>query len=67
MSDINAPAESAVEIRAVVTRADGTVVDLGVIDARYKNPVKQALWTHVRKPLADRRIRNANRNVNQEG
>jgi hypothetical protein len=32
------------ELRAVVTRADGTVEDLGVISYYHKNPLKRALW-----------------------
>lgn len=48
-------------ISAVITRADGTVEDLGVIDASYKNPLDQFVWAHIRKPLADRRIRQANK------
>lgn len=58
-----APVRESSELRAVVTRADGTVVDLGVISATYRNPLKQAVWTYVRKPLASRRIRRANRSV----
>ena len=38
-----------------------TVVDLGVVTAAYRNPVKRAWWTLLGQPLADRRIRRANR------
>lgn len=54
---------SEIEISAVLHRADGTVVDLGVVDAAYTNPAKQAIWRLVRKPLTDARIRAANRKV----
>lgn len=36
------------------------VDDLGIVTAVYRNPVRQAIWRLVRKPLADRRIRRAN-------
>lgn len=49
------------ELRAVITRADGTVEDLGVISATYDNPVKQIWWELVGKHLAERRIAIANR------
>lgn len=32
------------EISAVITRADGTVVDLGTIQYWHKNPLKRLLW-----------------------
>lgn len=48
-------------LRMVVTRADGTVHDHGVVSAHYKNPIKQAWWLLVGRPLADRRIRRSNR------
>ncbi|WP_393075349.1 hypothetical protein [Streptomyces sp. LN704] len=51
------------ELRMVVTRADGTVHDHGVVDAHYRNPLKQAWWILVRRPLANRRIRVSNRTV----
>jgi len=31
-------------IRAVVTRADGTVEDLGIIAYWHKNPLKRLAW-----------------------
>ncbi|MFJ4926807.1 hypothetical protein [Streptomyces sp. NPDC088736] len=49
------------ELSMVVTRADGTVHDHGVVDAHYRNPLKQAWWITVRRPLANRRIRRSNR------
>lgn len=38
-----------------------TVEDLGVVTAQYRNPLRQAWWQLVGKPLADRRVRRANR------
>ena len=32
------------EISAVITRADGTVVNLGTIQYWHKNPLKRILW-----------------------
>lgn len=32
------------EISAVITRADGTVVNLGTIQYWHKNPLKRLLW-----------------------
>jgi predicted transcriptional regulator len=33
-----------IELIAVVTRADGTVEQLGVIDYWHKNPIKRFIW-----------------------
>ena len=33
-----------IQLVATITRADGTVEELGVIDAFYKNPLKQLIW-----------------------
>lgn len=52
---------SSATISAVITRADGTVVDVGVIAAGYANPLKQLWWNQVGKRLAERRIARANR------
>jgi hypothetical protein len=52
-----------IEISAVIIRADGTQIDLGVIDAHYENPLKQLAWTHLGKRLADYRINKANKGV----
>lgn len=54
-------ARQSAELRAVITRADGSVEDLGVISATYDNPLKQWWWEHVRQHLAERRIARANR------
>jgi len=32
------------EITAVITRADGTIEDLGTIQYWHKNPLKRLLW-----------------------
>ena len=34
-------------------------VELGVVSATYRNPVKRIWWNLVRRPLANRRIRRA--------
>ena len=33
-----------IQLVATITRADGTVEDLGVIDYWHKNPVKRFIW-----------------------
>ncbi len=33
-----------IQLVATIIRADGTVEELGVIDAFYKNPLKQLIW-----------------------
>lgn len=41
-----------VTIRAVVTRADGRVEDLGVIAYHHRNPIKRLAWRvrhHIRR------------------
>lgn len=60
MSNVHTEAASHVEVRAVVTRLDGSQHDLGLISAEYKNPFKRLAWHLVHKPLADRRIRKFN-------
>ena len=57
----SANADSDGEFRAVITRADGSVEDLGVVAATYKSPVKRLWWRMWGKPHADRRIDRANR------
>ena len=33
-----------IELTAVITRADGTIEELGVIDYWHKNPLKRFVW-----------------------
>jgi hypothetical protein len=33
-----------IQLVATITRADGTVEQLGVIDYWHKNPIKQFIW-----------------------
>ena len=33
-----------IELIATITRADGTVEELGVIDYWHKNPIKRFIW-----------------------
>ncbi|MFJ5217185.1 hypothetical protein ACIP98_20985 [Streptomyces sp. NPDC088354] len=49
------------ELHMVITRADGTVEDQGVVSAQYRNPVRQAWWQLVGRRLANRRIARSNR------
>lgn len=41
------------------------VVDLGVVTAIYRNPLRRVAWRLARKPLADLRIRRANQRAIQ--
>ena len=50
-----------VELSARIIRADGTVEELGIIAAHHDSRWKQWRWDHIGKPLADARIRRANR------
>lgn len=47
-------------LSAVVTRANGTVVDLGVIERNYPDPLRQWWWDQVGRPHVVRRIRRFN-------
>jgi hypothetical protein len=47
-------------LRHVVTRADGSVHDLGVVSYWSKNPLKMFRWKLVGEPAAKRRIRKFN-------
>lgn len=49
-----------VTLRAVITRADGTVEDLGQIGGEYRNPLRRTWWRLIGQPAAERRIRRAN-------
>lgn len=51
------------EIEATITRADGTVESLGIIDAHYSNPLRQFVWLAFKRPASRRRIRAANRSA----
>lgn len=53
-------------IDAVITRADGTQVNLGVVDAYYKNPVKQWWWNTIGKRRAHLKIARANQALREE-
>lgn len=48
-------------ISAVVTRADGTVVNLGVISAQYSSPMKNVWWQLFGRKIAHLRIQSFNR------
>lgn len=61
MAEQRAEQASEALLRMVVTRADGTIHDHGIVSAHYKSPIKQAWWRLIGKPLADRRIRRSNR------
>jgi hypothetical protein len=66
MSEEKALTESAVEVRMQIIRADGTVQDMGLVSASYRNPVRQFVWQRVLKPLADRRIKLTNQRIEKE-
>ena len=53
-------AVSETSLSHVVTRADGTVMNLGVVSYWSKNPAKRLRWRLIGKPAADRRIRKFN-------
>lgn len=61
MSGGRAQVPVSAELRMVITRVDGTVEDHGVVSAQYRNPLRQAWWNFVGRPLADRRIARSNR------
>jgi hypothetical protein len=67
MPDQHVEQPSAAELRMVVRRADGTIHDHGIVSAHYRNPLKQAWWRLVGRPLANRRIRRSNRHVSEGG
>lgn len=48
---------SSMELSAVITRADGTVINLGKLEADYRHPVRQFVWRHIQLPLKNRKIR----------
>ena len=61
--DVSAKSDATlIEVSAVITRADGTIQDLGVVSASYswRKPIKKIMWP-VRKLAADRRIKRANK------
>jgi len=43
------------------------MVNLGVVSASYRNPIRQFWWNHIGQPLAERRIRRANRRALSSG
>jgi hypothetical protein len=59
--DQHASTRHTVEIGMVITRADGTVTDLGTVSAHYATPLKRAGWRLVGRRRANARIRTANR------
>jgi len=61
----HADVPASAELRMVVTRADGTVIDHGVVSAAYRNPLRRWWWRHIGQPLATRRIARSNRGRQQ--
>lgn len=47
-----APVASSATLSIVVTRADGTVEDLGIVSRWHKNPLKQLAW-NLKRALKD--------------
>lgn len=58
-----AEARADVRLRAVITRADGTVQDLGLIGHQSRRLHRRLWWWCIGRLLAERRIRRANRTV----
>jgi hypothetical protein len=60
---LNLPHNTEVRLKAI--RADGSEHDLGVVAAHYHNPLKNHWWRWIGSRLAARRIRAANRAVQE--
>ena len=56
---------ASVETSYVLTRADGTVINLGTTGYWHRNPLRRLSWRVFRQPAADRRMRAANRDAAQ--
>jgi hypothetical protein len=54
---------ASIETSYVITRVDGTVVNLGVTGFSHRSRWRRLWWRAVRRPLADRRVRAANRDA----
>lgn len=44
MSDVQARSQGTTTIELIVTRADGTIEDLGVVSYWHRNPLKRLAW-----------------------
>ena len=53
----------AIDHSLIITRADGTVTDLGRVDYWHRNPLRRAAWRLWGLPRSRRRIRAANRDA----
>ncbi|MEU1800889.1 hypothetical protein [Streptomyces sp. NPDC019937] len=60
MADARANAHRAIDHHLVITRADGTTLDLGRVDYWHRNPLRRAWWRLWGLPRSRRRIRAAN-------
>jgi hypothetical protein len=60
MADETASAHHSIELSAVITRADGTVEDLGVIAAHHTREHHWLDWLEHGKPKAEKAIADAN-------
>ena len=47
--------------RVAIHRADGSVDNIGIIAAHYRNPLKRLWWNLFGSPRANHRINKANR------
>lgn len=64
MSDANTHAKHRfIDHSMVITRADGTTIDLGRVDYWHKNPLRRAWWRLWGLPRSRRRIAAANRDA----
>lgn len=59
--DQHARTRHSIELGMVITRADGTIVDVGTVSASYANPLRRAWWRLAGRRRANARIRAANR------
>lgn len=64
MSDAHTRAgHRTIDHHLVITRADGTITDLGRVDYWHKNPLRRAAWRLWGLPRSRRRIAAANRDA----
>jgi len=59
--DQHANTRHGVEVGMVITRADGTVTNIGTVSAEYPSTLRRTWWRLVGQRRANARIRNANR------
>lgn len=60
---LTANSTAQVEIRAKIIRVNGTVEDLDIVTANYKNIYKEIYWKLIGHPLSVRRIKRSNQTI----